>query len=464
MLYCNCRMAVKLLCLCLLLALLFPSWAKKQTCLTSASNCNECIQSGPECAWCTAPHTNTPCHTLRGLQRAGCPKSHIYNPQGRVQVVRNDSSTEPADAQALLLQPQELSLRFRPGVSQSFPLTITMPTDQPITEMTMDTSPVPAGLNITFGSIMKGNPLVIQVKVEAAQCPSESDDSNQNRTGPWSVHVTPKGFSQSVKLEISLECQCDCMRNCEENSPACFGRGTLVCGQCDYTTQHCRGELDSFSSPDDDRCRSGPNAPVCSGKGKCVEDFCECDKRVNPKERYSGQYCECSNFDCPYHNNRICGGHGSCECGQCICDDDWTHDDCSCSMETASCMATNQQLCNGRGMCQCGKCRCEPPYTGPTCEFCPSCVGVCHLHAECVECLAFGTGAKKSRCETECSHLTVTMVETRDDMPEPGETTVHCKMMSREDSCFMNYSFSQTPSGGQSTVVQAKDCSPALWQ
>lgn len=44
---------------------------------------------------------------------------------------------------------------------------------------------------------------------EAAQCPSESDDSdqNQNRTGPWSVYITPRGFSLSVKLEITLECE-----------------------------------------------------------------------------------------------------------------------------------------------------------------------------------------------------------------------------------------------------------------
>lgn len=91
MLYCNCRMAVKLLSLCLLLALLFPIRAEKQTCLTFATNCNECIQSGPECAWCSDPHTKTRCHTLRGLQRAGCGKSYMYNPQGEVQIVRNDS-------------------------------------------------------------------------------------------------------------------------------------------------------------------------------------------------------------------------------------------------------------------------------------------------------------------------------------------------------------------------------------
>lgn len=95
MLYCSCRMAVKLLCLCLLLVLvlvlLCPSWAEEQTCLTSASNCDECIQSGPECAWCTAPRSNIRCHTTKGLLRAGCRKRYMYNPRGRVQIVKNDS-------------------------------------------------------------------------------------------------------------------------------------------------------------------------------------------------------------------------------------------------------------------------------------------------------------------------------------------------------------------------------------
>ncbi|XP_051263847.1 integrin beta-1-like [Dicentrarchus labrax] len=456
-------MAVKLLCLGLLLAQLGPSRAKQQTCLTSASNCDECMQSGPECAWCTAPHSNVRCHTLKGLQRAGCRKRYTYNSQGGVQVVRNDSSSEPVSPEAVFLQPQEFSLRLRPGVRQSFPLTITMPTGQHTAELAMDTTPVPAGVNVTFISSVNGNLLVVQVNVEAARCPSESDDSSQmqNRTGPWSVHITPRGFSQSVKLEITLECQCDCTRNREENSLGCSGRGALVCGQCEcnkpYFGQQCQRDTDLFFSSNEDACRSGPNAPVCNGRGKCVEGFCECENRVNPTERYTGQFCECSNFDCPYHNDRICGGHGRCECGDCLCDDDWTGEDCSCSMETASCMANNQKLCNDRGMCQCGICVCEPPYTGPTCEDCPVCQGPCQQHAECVECRAFGTGAKKDRCDQECGYLIVTMVETKQDVPQ---TTAFCKMRSRDDSCVFYYTFSNLPSEGRSTVVRTKECRP----
>ena len=64
----------------------------------------------------------------------------------------------------LFLQPQEVSMHLRPGVSQSFPLTISMPTDQPITDLTMDAINVPSGLKITFDSTTKGNPLLFQVR------------------------------------------------------------------------------------------------------------------------------------------------------------------------------------------------------------------------------------------------------------------------------------------------------------
>lgn len=88
--YYNCRMAVKLICLTLMLVLLCPIWAR-EPCRRSATTCNECIQSGPECAWCTAPQFNIRCHTLKGLLRAGCHKGDMYNPRGDVQVAKNDS-------------------------------------------------------------------------------------------------------------------------------------------------------------------------------------------------------------------------------------------------------------------------------------------------------------------------------------------------------------------------------------
>lgn len=76
-------------------------------------------------------------------------------------------------AKSLFLQPQGLSLHLRPGVGQSFPLTIIMPTDQPIRELLLDTSPPLAGVNVTFSFISSGNPSVVEVGeiVKHAYCP-----------------------------------------------------------------------------------------------------------------------------------------------------------------------------------------------------------------------------------------------------------------------------------------------------
>lgn len=38
--------------------------------------------------------------------------------------------------------------------------------------------------------------------MEAARCPSDDE------MGPWSVSITPKGFSMSTTLEITFECKC----------------------------------------------------------------------------------------------------------------------------------------------------------------------------------------------------------------------------------------------------------------
>ncbi|KAM4568286.1 integrin beta-1-like [Fundulus diaphanus] len=452
-------MAVKLPLLWLPLLLFCLSRAEEQRCQRSASSCDECIQAGPECAWCTSPRANVRCATAKTLQSAGCQRRQIYNPTGTLQVLKNDIRTDTGEA--VLLQPQEVSLHLRPGVTQSFRLSISTAAAtaaaaaHPRPELIMDLSNVPAGVNVTFSSTTKGNPQHFEVSVGAAQCPRQSRTSNQNRTGPWSVRITPRGFSVSLKLELTLLCECSCTGNREENSPECSGHGTLVCGRCEcnqpYSSQRCQTKGDSVSGQHEDLCRSSPNAPVCSGRGSCVEGFCECDMRAAPNETYSGRYCECSNFDCPHHNGRLCGGNGWCECGRCLCDGEWIGEACGCSVQTASCTANNQLLCNGRGLCECGACRCDPPFSGPTCEECPGCGNVCQERAACAECRAFGTGADEDTCDSKCGHLVVNMVETKEALQ--GRL---CKMRSSEDFCF--FYFSSLPSSRLATVARAKEC------
>ncbi|XP_077576342.1 integrin beta-1-like [Stigmatopora nigra] len=446
-------MAVKMgFLLLLLLPFLSSSWAKKHKCLT-ASNCSQCITLDPQCVWCTGPHLKHRCNTLRGLKKSGCETRHMYNPQGSVHVIRNETKNPK---QGLFLHPQEVSVHLRPAVRQSFALYYDTMARNPLTpEMDIDTNHLPAKVNITFSNIRHGN-MLVEVNVDASHCYPTSENSTQNRTEPWLVHITPRGFTQSLKLEIMLDCECDCKGNREENSPTCGGQGALVCGSCEcyqpYFGEHCQINPESGFDRDDKYCREGPNSPLCSNRGTCVDGYCECHLRENPNERYSGYFCECSNFDCPYHNNRICGGHGKCECGQCICDNDWTSEDCSCTFDTTSCMASNQQLCNNNGMCECGSCRCDPPYGGPTCESCPSCLSPCENYAECVDCLAFGTGPKKDRCEDECNHLILTKVANKEDMH------ALCKMKSHEDSCYFYFSITQTREGTYCKVAAVKEC------
>ena len=64
----------------------------------------------------------------------------------------------------------------------------------------------------------------------------------------------------------------------------------------------------------DKNCRKGNSTDICSNNGDCVCGTCECKKRENPEERYSGEFCDCDNFNCDRSNNKLCGGRGLCVC------------------------------------------------------------------------------------------------------------------------------------------------------
>lgn len=180
----------------------------------------------------------------------------------------------------------------------------------------------------------------------------------------------------------------------------------------------CECSKDEVRTEDlDANCRKDNGTDICSNNGDCVCGTCECKKRENPAEIYSGKYCECDNFNCDRSNNKLCGGedckntifcklccsfmltlwsifnvfafvnvydlpgHGRCECRKCICDANYTGSACDCSLDTSTCLAKNGQICNGRGTCECGICKCtDAKFQGPTCEICPTCPGVCVEH------------------------------------------------------------------------------------
>lgn len=434
-------MVGKVLSLVLLVSFLCLSWGKSPTRLKSATTCEECVQSGPDFGWCMDPNSAPLCGTAETLHSRRCSK--VYDPRGKVMILRNLQ----ANGRSVFLAPQHISITLRPGVSQVLHLTLATSRDQPDKEPVLETTAIPEALNITLQKIVNGNPAVFEVTLKADKCPSK-DDSNQsqNQTGPWSVHIKPSGVSQMTKVEVSLECDCECLNQPEPNSPECDAHGSRVCGLClcqePYSGDTCR--------TNDNYCRPKPLAPVCSGRGTCENNFCVCNKHHVTEEKYYGRYCECSNSDCLRSNGSLCGGRGSCECGECVCDEGWTGDACTCTMDNAPCMADNQMICNGHGLCICGVCKCEPPFFGPTCESCPTCENRCQKHMSCAECRVFET----VRCDNKCRELTVNLVDAKEDVP----TDPLCKMMSRKDSCFIYFSYSGSSTNGRLTVAKTKEC------
>ncbi|XP_026061497.1 integrin beta-1-like isoform X2 [Carassius auratus] len=322
-------------------------------------------------------------------------------------------------------------------------------------EVILENSRLPEGVSISYISHCKngvsekgengrkcsnisiGDEVMFDIEITAKGCPSKGKSQT--------LKIKPLGFSEEVEIVLNFICECECHKEGIPNSPECSdGNGTLECGACRCNEgrlgRFCECSRDEFLTDDPDaNCRMDMGTDICSNNGECVCGMCECKKRDNPEERYSGKFCECDNFNCDRSNNRLCGGHGRCECRKCICDPNYTGSACDCSLDTSTCMASNKQICNGRGICVCGMCRCtDSKFQGPTCEICPTCPGVCTVHKDCVQCRAFGSGDKKDTCEKECTNFDLIMVKKKEELPPPNEQPYinHCKERDANDYWF----------------------------
>ena len=49
---------------------------------------------------------------------------------------------------------------------------------------------------------------------------------------------------------------------------------------------------------------------LCDGHGRCDCGRCICDavSPTTPQLRYTGTYCQCNDYNCDYHDGKICGG------------------------------------------------------------------------------------------------------------------------------------------------------------
>ncbi|XP_014878164.1 integrin beta-1 isoform X2 [Poecilia latipinna] len=309
-------------------------------------------------------------------------------------------------------------------------------------------------------NISIGDEVHFNISITSKGCP--------NNTSPEIIKIKPLGFTEEVEIILHFICECDCHSEAVNNSQVCSnGNGTYECGACrckeGRVGRECECSSNEVSTEDMDRtCRKDNGTDICSNNGECVCGTCECKARENPEERYSGQFCECDNFNCDRSGNKLCGGHGRCECRKCICDPMWNGTACDCSLDESTCLASNKQICNGRGRCECGVCKCDDlKFQGPKCEMCPTCPSACAEHKDCVECRMFLTGVKKDVCEEECNYFTMRKVDTKDKFPQPTDKSyplTHCKEKDAND-CWIYYVYTVTNSSEKVVYVLDKpDC------
>ncbi|XP_078611889.1 uncharacterized protein LOC144882157 isoform X2 [Branchiostoma floridae x Branchiostoma japonicum] len=116
----------------------------------------------------------------------------------------------------------------------------------------------------------------------------------------------------------------------------------------------------------------------CSGRGRCVNNTCEC------MPGWSGPDCDAGNCtDCS-------GEHGKCVLGFCQCEPGWEGTSCS---QRATCHAVNNCTDEQHGLCvKTNVCACVPRYIGTDCSEVPTCHktdnctsrGVCVDHDTCL--------------------------------------------------------------------------------
>lgn len=186
----------------------------------------------------------------------------------------------------------------------------------------------------------------------------------------------------------------------------------------------------------------------------------------DPDARIYGKHCECDNFSCWKHDNKICSGpdHGTCECGVCQCNKDWTGPACDCRKSVDTCIDPKSgKICAGHGECICGVCRCmqdeERQYTGKYCEECPTCPTMCEQYKDCVRCTTFGTGPLTIEECALCKNSTFS-IENVTKLEVANDETL-CVFYD-DDDCRYQFKYKLIPTdNGEVTVIHVldqKDC------
>ncbi|XP_068101317.1 integrin beta-2 isoform X2 [Hyperolius riggenbachi] len=122
MLY-NKEMGFRVIVLWLLILVPTSSIVFAKECIkTKVSNCKECIQAGPDCAWCKKANFTSAgepdsarCDTMQALAERGCEETDIENP-GSIELSRDRLQL----GSNIQLIPRRINLRLRPGQTGEF--------------------------------------------------------------------------------------------------------------------------------------------------------------------------------------------------------------------------------------------------------------------------------------------------------------------------------------------------------
>ncbi|KAK2509653.1 hypothetical protein MC885_020196 [Smutsia gigantea] len=224
------------------------------------------------------------------------------------------------------------------------------------------------------------------------------------------VVIKPVGLGDALEILVSPECNCDCQKELEVNSPKCHnGNGSFRCGVC--------------------ACNPGHMGPRC----ECGEDMLSTDS------------CK----ETP--------GNGDCACGECVCRSGWTGEYCNCSGRTEPCISEDGALCSGRGDCVCGKCVCtNPGASGSTCERCPTCGDPCNSRRSCIECHLSADGQAREECVDKCKLAGVTINEEEADFSKDG--SISCSLQG-ENECLITFLIA-TDGEGKTIIhgISEQDC------
>ena len=298
-----------------------------------------------------------------------------------------------------------------------------------------------------------GDTVTFEIEVDVKECPQDSAGYSRK------FYITPVGLPDKLEVRMELMCKCDCESSTISKHSFCANHGTLICGTCDCEDKYFGKTCNCFTGngtqkETEEKCKAPDSSLICSGRGECVCGTCECNfRRGNSEEKYSGKWCQCDDYNCPFYDGALCGGagHGSCHCSKCECTPSYDGKNCGCSTRIDSCIASDRSMCGGkgRGECKCNKCVCLPGsmYQGPTCEDCKYCQMVCHQHKECVQCVAYGTGKKKDSCD-ECkanNYITV-----QDVIPDGYSSCV----FKDDDECIFYYGYNYDNNNQLKIIVQ----------